>query len=44
MWEADQAWRDRLRSARLSDLLEMLQQDIPVDLLKRTGAWISERS
>src|SRR5690242_7227712 len=34
MWEADEAWRDKLRSVTLSDLGRMLVQETPAALWK----------
>ena len=44
MWDADKAWRDRLRATRLSDLLKTIQQDVPARLLKKTGDWVLDRA
>jgi Rrf2 family protein len=44
MWKADQAWRDSLRATRLSELVVMLETDIPADLWARTGDWVRDRS
>jgi Rrf2 family protein len=44
MWEADKAWRDKLRSALLSDMLATLQEDVSAEQLAKTAAWIAERS
>ncbi|MBD9652809.1 Rrf2 family transcriptional regulator [Ensifer sp. ENS09] len=44
MWEADEAWRDKLRSVRLSDLIEILSKELPADLWKRSFAWVLERA
>ena len=44
MWAADKAWRDSLKAVRLSDLLKTLERDVPAPILKKTGAWIAERS
>ncbi len=44
MWEADDAWRQKLRSARLSDLVETLSKDIPEDLWKKSSEWVLERA
>lgn len=43
MWKADKAWRDTLRSTRLSDLLQTLQKDIDPETLRSTGLWIMNR-
>ncbi|KQV68110.1 Rrf2 family transcriptional regulator [Rhizobium sp. Root1220] len=44
MWEADEAWRQKLRSVRLSDLVETLAKDIPADLWKSSFEWVLERA
>jgi Rrf2 family protein len=44
MWEADEAWREKLRAVRLSDLTEALALDIPADLWKSSFEWVLERA
>ena len=44
MWEADEAWRQKLRSVRLSDLIETLSRDIPAELWKSSFEWVLERA
>ena len=44
MWEADEAWRQKLRSVRLSDLIETLSEDIPAELWKSSFEWVLERA
>jgi len=44
MWEADEAWREKLRAVRLSDLTEALAQDIPAELWKNSFEWVLERA
>lgn len=44
MWEADEAWRAKLRSVRLSDLIETLSQEVPEPLWKSTFEWVLERA
>ncbi|MBB4171854.1 Rrf2 family protein [Rhizobium sp. BK538] len=44
MWEADEAWRQKLRSVRLSDLIETLSRDIPAQLWKSSFEWVLERA
>ncbi|MHB1285441.1 MAG: RrF2 family transcriptional regulator [Leptospirales bacterium] len=44
MWEADEAWRDRLKRERLSDILETVKQDVPGELLRKNQEWISSRT
>ncbi|MBD8092542.1 Rrf2 family transcriptional regulator [Pseudomonas fluorescens] len=44
MWEADEAWRQKLRSARLSELVENLSQQVPAALWKDTFEWVLDRT
>ncbi|MGH6755061.1 MAG: RrF2 family transcriptional regulator [Bradyrhizobium sp.] len=44
MWEADEAWRQKLRSVRLSDLVETLSREIPAELWKNSFEWVLERA
>lgn len=44
MWEADEAWRAKLRSVRLSGLIETLSQEVPAPLWKSTFEWVLERA
>jgi Rrf2 family protein len=44
MWEADEAWRKKLRSVRLSDLVKSVTEDVPAGLLESSGAWILART
>lgn len=44
MWEADEEWRKKLRSVKLSDLVDTLSVDIPADLWKSSFEWILERA
>ncbi|QRM53222.1 Rrf2 family transcriptional regulator [Sinorhizobium sp. BG8] len=44
MWEADEAWRSKLRSVSLAQLIEMLGQEIPADLWKSTAQWVQQRA
>ncbi|MEZ2133142.1 MULTISPECIES: Rrf2 family transcriptional regulator [unclassified Sinorhizobium] len=44
MWEADEAWRAKLRSVRLSALIETLSQEVPASLWKSTFEWVLERA
>ena len=44
MWEADEAWRAKLRGVRLSDLTEALALDIPAELWKNSFEWVLERA
>ncbi|MBN9083735.1 MAG: Rrf2 family transcriptional regulator [Rhizobiales bacterium 62-17] len=44
MWDADQAWRDKLRSVSLADLGKTLRKTVPADILDKTQGWVLERS
>lgn len=44
MWEADEAWRDKLRSVSLSDLAVTLSQEIPADIWGKTSEWVLDRA
>ena len=44
MWDADRAWRDKLRSVSLVDLMTNLQADLPPAVLRRAAAWIEDHS
>jgi len=44
MWEADEAWREKLRSVTLSDLERMLVRETPAKLWKDTFAWVLDRA
>jgi len=44
MWDADRAWRDKLRSVSLVDLRKNLQADLPPAVLRRAAAWIEDHS
>jgi Rrf2 family protein len=44
MWEADEAWRSKLRSVRLCDLAETLSQEIPADIWGKTFEWVLDRA
>ena len=43
MWEADQAWRSKLRSVRLSDLLGILDKGVPAEYLHGGHEWMLAR-
>lgn len=43
MWEADEAWRQKLRSVHLSDVVQTYTRETPADLYQRTGEWIAKR-
>ncbi|OCP05803.1 MULTISPECIES: Rrf2 family transcriptional regulator [unclassified Ensifer] len=44
MWEADEAWRQKLRSVRLADLIEALSKEIPAELWKSSFEWVLGRA
>lgn len=44
MWAADEAWRDKLRSVKLSDLVAILSQEIPEQLWKDSFEWVLART
>jgi Rrf2 family protein len=44
MWDADEAWRAKLRSVRLSDLTETLKEDVAEEILKATAEWVILRT
>lgn len=43
MYGADEAWRQHLRSVRLSDLLTTLAREIPQELLRKSQEWVVSR-
>ncbi|MBD8665800.1 Rrf2 family transcriptional regulator [Rhizobium sp. CFBP 8752] len=44
MWEADEAWRSKLRSVRLSGLVETLSQEVRADIWGKTFEWVMDRA
>jgi hypothetical protein len=44
MWEADEAWREKLRSVTLANLGRMLVRETPAKLWKDTFAWVLDRA
>lgn len=44
MWEAETAWRDKLRSVTLADLATTVSHEVPEDLLHATAEWVAARS
>jgi Rrf2 family protein len=44
MWDADRAWRDRLRAVTLADLGKTLESDLSPALRRRAAAWVEEHS
>ena len=43
MWEAEDAWRERLQAARLSDLVAALETELPEKLRADTDRWFADR-
>jgi Rrf2 family protein len=44
MWDADEAWRDKLRNTTLADLAKTVQRTVSADLLEKTQEWVMQRS
>jgi Rrf2 family protein len=44
MWAADQAWRKSLAGVTLAELVKNVGKDVPAALLKKTAAWVEERT
>jgi Rrf2 family protein len=44
MWEADEAWRDKLRSVRLSDLIETLSVEVQPAIWQSSFEWVLKRA
>lgn len=44
MWEADEAWRQKLRGVTLSDLGRILSQEVSPTLWKDTFEWVLDRA
>ncbi|MBB3461251.1 Rrf2 family transcriptional regulator [Rhizobium sp. BK377] len=44
MWEADEAWRQKLRSVTLADLGEILSRETPPAIWKDTFDWVLKRA
>ena len=44
MWEADEAWRAKLRSVRLSDMIDTLAVEVPPAVWQSTAAWVVKRA
>lgn len=42
MWEAEEAWRESLRSVTLADLVARLAQTVPTDAVRKGVAWMQE--
>lgn len=43
MWDAENAWRAKLRAVSLADLSKTLETDIPADIAAATNAWVQAR-
>lgn len=43
MYQADEAWRAKLRSVTLEDLGKTLASDVPAELLERSREWLRSR-
>lgn len=41
MWQADKAWRDRLREVTLAQLGQTLQDELPEELMQASFEWIA---
>jgi len=44
MWEADEAWRAKLRGVSLADLAKTLERDLSAELRARTAEWVMLRT
>jgi Rrf2 family protein len=44
MWEADEAWRKKLRSVKLTDLGRTLAEDVPEDVLAKGMDWVMAKN
>jgi Rrf2 family protein len=44
MWEADEAWRKKLHSVRLSDLVATVEEETPAKLWEKSFEWVLERT
>jgi hypothetical protein len=44
MWQADEAWRNTLKSVSLADLVDTLSEDVPADIWKNTFEWVLQRA
>ena len=44
MWEAEDAWRERLRGVTIAKLVTQVAEDVTADLMQATAAWVAERS
>jgi Rrf2 family protein len=44
MWEADEAWRTKLRSVTLAELGQVLESEIPPQIWTGTFEWVLDRA
>ena len=44
MWEADAAWRAKLKGVSLASLIQTLEQEIPPALWQSSGEWVKRRA
>jgi Rrf2 family protein len=44
MWEADAAWRKKLRSVKLSDLARTVAEDVPEEILSKGMDWLLNKN
>ena len=44
MWEADEAWRAKLRGVTLAMLVSTLEQEIPATLWRSSSEWVLKRA
>lgn len=44
MWEADEAWRAKLRGVSLATLVGMVAQEVPGEIMSQVADWVAERS
>lgn len=43
MWDAEEAWRTKLREMTLAELVKGLATDVPADQLAKTAEWVKIR-
>ena len=44
MWEAEDAWRERLRGVTIAKLVTRVAKEVPEDIMQATAVWVAERS
>jgi Rrf2 family protein len=44
MWDADEAWRNKLRNVTLADLAKTVRRTVSAELLEKTQEWVLQRS